>query len=187
MTRTDKHNYDDTFNFVGEFNHNNFQYVLKISVNAQEIIHQAKFYTTDPSPSIKSRKEEFLLFAEGKSLNIAKTFFHSHVLSSTLNDETPDTLLEAVAIDPILYCWQLGMWDYTSELPLLKSKINRGEILCSCYGLTSAQLRKMKSDQIFTMEHLVKETKAGTGCGACRADLKIIMQSCVNFGGLSLT
>ena len=81
------------------------------------------------------------------------------------------------SFDPLFYAWQRGMLDYTGERSVLRNKVKHQDVVCNCSGLTQKEIEKIKTSSTFTMESLVKETRAGTGCGSCRADLKIIMKS----------
>jgi bacterioferritin-associated ferredoxin len=168
---------DEIFNFVGECVLDNIPYLLKLSVNAQEIIHIVKFYTGNKNESFKKRVDAFIQFCEGRKISQVQEFFQTP--SAHQND------IKTFAIDPLLYCWQVGLLDYTGDKILLKNKFNFKEVLCSCSGLSSSDLDKLKKSSFFSMETLVKETKAGTGCGACRADLKKILKTYEEFPNLT--
>lgn len=178
MNNLNEHDHDDIFNFVGECNLNNVQYLIKISLNAQEIVHVAKVFSTSIDSTFKQRVDDFLHYIDGKTLEEAEKFF-------TSNSKIPNISFDLTSIDPLYYAWQRGLLDYSGELSLLKKKVKDGDLLCSCAGLSTTDFTKMRDSQRFTMETLVKETKAGTGCGACRADLKSIMQTFQDFPALT--
>lgn len=159
---------NDDFNFSGECHFEGHDYKVKLSINAKEIIHIAKASSSSKDDKTLEHLRNFCEFSEGKFLHQLHDFFANKS-----------------EFDPLYYACQRALLDYTSEIHVFKSKTKLSPIVCACSGLTTLELEKIKKNTVFTMESLVKETRAGTGCGACRADLKIIMKSFEDFPKLT--
>lgn len=153
-------NHSDQFNFFGECIVADINIQIKLSISSQEIIHLAKVTSNSQDLKIQNQIKEFVSYVEGNIIHDVVNFFKN-----------------TTEFDPLLYAWQMGLLDYTGEKHLLKTKTKTGQIACQCSGLTLLELDKIKKSSVFSMDTLTKETRAGTGCGSCRADLKKIMQT----------
>ncbi len=158
------------FNFIGESHFAGIDYKIYLSVNANDVVHLAKATTNSPDETTKNKIKKFCDFAEGRLVFQLEEFFTSEIEP-----------------DPFYYAWQRGMFEFTGERSILRNKVKHQAVICNCSGLTQIELEKIKTQSTFTMESLVKETKAGTGCGSCRADLKIIMKSFEEYPKLTAT
>ena len=49
-------------------------------------------------------------------------------------------------------------------------------ILCLCEAVTERQLRDAVRGGASTVSRLARQTRAGTGCGACACDLKRVLR-----------
>lgn len=149
----------EQFNFIGESHQSGFDYKILLSINANELVHLAKASCNSTNQDIQTKLKKFCDFAEGRLLNRLDEFFEENEL------------------DPLYYALQRGLLEFTGERAILKNKIKYQKVLCSCSGLTLPDLQKILAAATFTLETLVKETRAGTGCSSCKADLKIIVKS----------
>ena len=66
---------DDLFNGIGECEFKNQSYLLKLSINAHEVIHFAKFFTSSEDEVFKQKITSFLSFIEGRKIHDVVSFF----------------------------------------------------------------------------------------------------------------
>ena len=149
------------FNFTSEIQHADAFYNLNLSVDDKDIVFLAKGQITPANLEIQKRINTFCEYAANKNIFTLNRFFLDKEIS---ND-----------FDPLFYAYQRGLLNYSGEDLVFKSRCKKGAIACVCSGVTVDELAKVKNQDKFNMNSLVKATKAGTGCGSCLADLKKIL------------
>ncbi|MGL5313802.1 MAG: (2Fe-2S)-binding protein [Peptostreptococcaceae bacterium] len=50
------------------------------------------------------------------------------------------------------------------------------DVVCNCLGVTVEDIKEAIDDGATTLEEVQKATKAGTGCGSCRNNLKELIE-----------
>lgn len=59
-----------------------------------------------------------------------------------------------------------------------ENKNNKNKVVCSCFGVTKADIEKAVNEGMTSINEVRKKTKAGMGCGRCNASIeKIIYKS----------
>jgi len=57
----------------------------------------------------------------------------------------------------------------------------KGNIVCKCFGVTEEEIKKVaRENGLQTIDEITNYTKAGGGCGECRADIQKILDSTKN-------
>ncbi|MCD4831926.1 MAG: Fe-S cluster assembly protein NifU [Anaerohalosphaeraceae bacterium] len=58
-----------------------------------------------------------------------------------------------------------------------ESKEIQGKIVCTCFGITDIEIKKMVTEnQLDTVEQVTNYCKAGGGCGGCRGEIEKIIE-----------
>lgn len=59
-----------------------------------------------------------------------------------------------------------------------ENKNNKNKVVCSCFGVTKADIEKAVNEGMTSINEVREKTKAGMGCGRCNASIeKIIYKS----------
>lgn len=169
----DKNAMNSDFNFLGSCKTQKHQIKIYMSVSADEMVHRLKV-EINPHLSKSDEKElqvlnQFKEQAENKNIHDVDEFFIQS------GNEFP----------ALYYAFQRGLLSYLGDLSLIQKKIKTGKILCSCTGLTEEEWKGFLQQKKLTIDTIIKSTKIATGCGSCRADLKLLLKSYEDFPNLT--
>ncbi|WP_195937819.1 (2Fe-2S)-binding protein [Romboutsia sp. 1001713B170131_170501_G6] len=56
-----------------------------------------------------------------------------------------------------------------------ENKNNKNKVVCSCFGVTKADIEKAVNEGMTSINEVRKKTKAGMGCGRCNASIERII------------
>lgn len=131
--------------------------------------------------------------AKFKTFGCASAIASSSVLTElikgkTIEDASKITNKDIVAVlgelpEEKMHCSVMGMEALQAAIANLKGlksehadEDHEGRIVCKCFGVTDAKIRKVaKDNKLKTVEEVTNFTKAGGGCGCCLDEIQEIL------------
>lgn len=158
---------------------------LKLDDNGR--ISEAKFQTFGCASAIAS-SSALTELVKGMTLDEAAKVTNRDIVS--LLGELPEEKMHCSVMG--MEALQAAIVDYKRRhgIPVEESEIDdadhEGRIICNCFGITDAKIRKVaKINNLHTVEEITEYTKAGGACGTCLDKIQEIIDEMEREGDLA--
>ncbi len=142
---------------------------LYLSIDERGVIQDARFQTFGCASAIASSSVLTELL-KGKTVEEAKTLTNKDIvdqLGGLPKEKMHCSVMGQEALETALK-------DYWKERDVQPQA--EGELVCKCFGITDAQIRKaIKDNDLTTVDEVTNYTKAGGGCGECILDIEKLL------------